>query len=83
MKSLLEALGKQRVHQMTEGSNVGGGGGADGVEGQEEGDAGKEEEAPLTIHPPMAKSILNIIMLIIIFNKKNLFSYYTCFYVYC
>jgi hypothetical protein len=41
VKSLLEILGKQRVHQMTEGSKVGGGGDADGGEGQEE---GEEEE---------------------------------------
>jgi hypothetical protein len=31
VKRLLEVLGNQRVHQMTEGSNVGGGGGADGA----------------------------------------------------
>ena len=41
VKILLEILGRQRVHQMTEGSKVGGGGDADGGEGQEE---GEEEE---------------------------------------
>ena len=37
VKSLLEILGKERVHQMTGGSNVGEGGGTDGAERQEEG----------------------------------------------
>jgi hypothetical protein len=44
VKSLLEILGKQRVHQMTGGSNVRGGGGTDGAERQEEGDAEEEAE---------------------------------------
>ncbi len=44
VKSLLEVLGKQRAHQMTEGSNVGGGGVTDGAERQEEGGAEEEEE---------------------------------------
>ena len=43
VKSLLEILGKQRVHQMTGGSNVGGVGGTDGADRQEEGDAEEEE----------------------------------------
>ena len=34
----------ENVHQMTEGSNVGGGGGTDGAERQDEGDAEEEEE---------------------------------------
>ena len=42
VKSLLEILGKQRVHQMTGGSNVGGVGGTDGADRQEEGDAEEE-----------------------------------------
>ena len=44
VKSLLEALGKQRVHQMTEGSNVGGVGGTDGADRQEEGDAEDDDD---------------------------------------
>ena len=43
VKSLLEILGKQRVHQMTGGSNVGGVGGTDRADRQEEGDAEEEE----------------------------------------
>jgi len=34
----------ENVHQMTEGSNVGGGGGTDGAERQDEGDAEEEED---------------------------------------
>ena len=56
MKSLLDILGKQRVYQMTEGSNVGGG--ADGGEEQEEGGAERGGSPPPPPPPPPPVCVL-------------------------